>query len=101
MSAHPSRRQILRSTLASCGLGLAIGYPALTFAESAAPTPQCHDGDEATIRQTEGPYFKRSSPQRADLLEADAKGPLVEINGSTDPLVPSGRASARRPMACR
>jgi protocatechuate 3,4-dioxygenase beta subunit len=81
MSAHPSRRQILRSTLASSGLGLAIGYPALTFAESAAPTPQCHDGDEATIRQTEGPYFKRSSPQRADLLEADAKGPLVEING--------------------
>ena len=69
MSAHPSRRQILRSTLASSGLGLAIGYPALTFAESAAPTPQCHDGDEATIRQTEGPYFKRSSPQRADLLE--------------------------------
>ena len=81
MSAHLSRRQILRSTLASSGLGLAIGYPALTFAESAAPTPQCHDGDEATIRQTEGPYFKRSSPQRADLLEADAKGPLVEING--------------------
>jgi hypothetical protein len=34
--AHPSRRQILRSTLASSGLGLAIGYPALTFAESAA-----------------------------------------------------------------
>jgi hypothetical protein len=101
MFAHPSRRQILRSTLASSGLGLAIGYPALTFAESAAPTPQCHDGDEATIRQTEGPYFKRSSPQRADLLEPDAKGPLVEINGSTDPLVPSGRASARRPMACR
>jgi protocatechuate 3,4-dioxygenase beta subunit len=81
MFGHPSRRQILRSTLASSGLGLAIGYPALTFAESAAPTPQCHDGDETTIRQTEGPYFKRSSPQRADLLEADAKGPLVEING--------------------
>ena len=78
MSAYPSRRQILRSTLASSGLGLAIGYPALTFAESAAPTPQCHDGDEATIRQTEGPYFKPSSPQRADLLQPDVKGPLVE-----------------------
>ena len=36
MSGHPSRRQILRSTLASSGLGLAIGYPALTFAQSAA-----------------------------------------------------------------
>src|ERR1700682_6390496 len=68
MSVHPSRRQILRSTLASSGLGLAIGYPALTFAQSAAPTAQCHDADEATIRQTEGPYFKPSSPQRAYLV---------------------------------
>jgi intradiol ring-cleaving dioxygenase-like protein len=50
----PSRRQILRSALVSSGLSLAIGYPALTFAQSAAPTPQCHDPDEATIRQTEG-----------------------------------------------
>ena len=56
-------------------------YPALTFAESAAPTPQCHDGDEATIRQTEGPYFKPSSPQRADLVEPETKARLVEING--------------------
>jgi protocatechuate 3,4-dioxygenase beta subunit len=76
--AHPSRRQILRSALASSGLGLAIGYPALTFAQSAAPTPQCHDPDEATIRQTEGPYFKPSSPH---LAEPDTKAQLVEING--------------------
>jgi protocatechuate 3,4-dioxygenase beta subunit len=82
MSAHPSRRQILRSALASTsGVGLAIGYPPWTFAQSAAPTAQCHDGDEATIRQTEGPYFKPSSPQRADLVEPDTKARLVEING--------------------
>src|SRR3984893_4128595 len=81
MSAHPSRRQILRSGLVSSSLGLAIGYPALTFAQSAAPTPQCHDADEATIRQTEGPYFKPSSPQRADLVEPETKARLVEING--------------------
>jgi protocatechuate 3,4-dioxygenase beta subunit len=78
MSTHPSsRRQILRSA----SLGLVIGYPHLTYAQSAAPTPQCHDGDEATSRQTEGPYFKPSSPQRADLVEPDTKGRLVEING--------------------
>jgi protocatechuate 3,4-dioxygenase beta subunit len=82
MSAHPSRRQILRSALASTsGVGLAIRYPPWTFAQSAAPTAQCHDGDEATIRQTEGPYFKPSSPQRADLVEPDTKARLVEING--------------------
>jgi protocatechuate 3,4-dioxygenase beta subunit len=44
-------------------------------------TPQCHDGEEATVRQTEGPYFKPSSPQRADLVEPNTKGQLVEING--------------------
>src|SRR5208337_814563 len=31
MSAHPSRRQILRSALVSSGLGLVIGYPPLTI----------------------------------------------------------------------
>ena len=81
MSADPSRRQMLRNALASSSLGLAIGYPPLTFAQSAAPTPQCHDGDEATIRQTEGPFFKPSSPQRADLVEPASKGQLVEIEG--------------------
>ncbi len=81
MSAYPSRRQILRNALASSSLGLAIGYPPLTFAQSAAPTPQCRDGNQATIRQTEGPYFKPSSPLRADLVEPDSKGRLVEISG--------------------
>ena len=78
MSAHPSRRQILHSALASSSVALAIGFPALTFAQSAAPTPQCHDGDEATIRQTEGPYFKPSSPERADLVEPDTRARLVD-----------------------
>jgi protocatechuate 3,4-dioxygenase beta subunit len=81
MYPHLSRRQILSSALASSSLGLAVQYPTLSFAQSAAPTPECHDGDEATIRQTEGPYFKPSSPQRADLVERDAKGQLVEITG--------------------
>jgi protocatechuate 3,4-dioxygenase beta subunit len=81
MSAHPSRRQILRSAFVSSSLGLALGYPGLSFAQSVAPTPQCHDGDEATLRQTEGPYFKPSSPERADLVEPNAKARLVEING--------------------
>jgi protocatechuate 3,4-dioxygenase beta subunit len=33
------------------------------------------------VRQTEGPYFKPSSPQRAELVEAGTKGRLVEISG--------------------
>jgi protocatechuate 3,4-dioxygenase beta subunit len=81
LTAHPSRRQILRSALASSSLGLAIGHAPSTFAQSAAPTAQCHDGDEATVRQTDGPYFKPSSPQRADLVEPDTKAQLVELSG--------------------
>ena len=79
MSVRLSRRQMLSSALASSSLGLAVQCP--SFAQGAAPTPQCHDGDEATIRQTEGPYFKPSSPQRADLVEPDTRAQLVEING--------------------
>jgi protocatechuate 3,4-dioxygenase beta subunit len=71
----------LSSALALNSLELAVQYPTLSFADSAAPTPECHDGDEATIRQTEGPYFKPSSPQRADLVEPNVKTQLVEITG--------------------
>jgi protocatechuate 3,4-dioxygenase beta subunit len=92
MSAHPSRRQVLHSVLASSGFGLAA-YPAWTFAQNAAPTPQCHDGGEATLRQGEGPYFKPSSPERADLIEPGAKAQLVEIKGQV--LTRSCRSVAR------
>src|SRR5258708_30817276 len=51
------------------------------FAQPLAPTPQCHDGGAPTIRETEGPYFKPSSPQRADLVEPGSKARLVELSG--------------------
>ena len=73
----PIRRRLLAvSALAVTGLVLddavALELP---------PTPQCHDGDEPTARQTDGPYFKPSSPERADLVEPATKGRLVEISG--------------------
>ena len=80
MRTHPSRRQVLSSALASTSL-LSFVDPRLTFAEGGAPTPQCLDDHEATNRQTEGPYFKPSSPERADLVEPDTEGRLVEIKG--------------------
>ena len=51
------------------------------MAEPLPVTPQCRDGDEPTVRQTAGPYFKPSSPQRADLVEPNSKGRLVELSG--------------------
>jgi len=32
------------------------------------PTPACHDGHDATLAQTEGPYLKASSPERIELF---------------------------------
>jgi protocatechuate 3,4-dioxygenase beta subunit len=84
MSVDHSRRAILRTALAAGGAGLVAQYPELSFAQAvpqAVPTPQCHDGDEPTVRQTEGPYFKPSSPERVDLVEPNSKGRLVEISG--------------------
>lgn len=81
MTAHPSRRQVLRSALAASGLGVAAAYPELALAQSVAPTPQCHDGDEPTVRQTDGPFFKPKSPQRADLVEPNTKGRILELTG--------------------
>ena len=44
-------------------------------------TPACHDGDEATLRQTEGPFFKPSSPERVELLETGMAGQPIELVG--------------------
>jgi len=73
----PTRRRLLAAS--------ALAVTGFVFEEASAQqlpsTPQCHDGDEPTVRQTEGPYFKPSSPQRADLVEPNSQGRLVEING--------------------
>jgi protocatechuate 3,4-dioxygenase beta subunit len=75
----PTRRRLLAaSALAAGGWSLGLGA---AFAQQLPPTPECRDGDEPTIRQTEGPFFKPSSPQRAELVEASTKGRLVEVSG--------------------
>src|SRR5258708_36579333 len=88
---HPTRRRLLAAgAFAMTGI---IG----DGGAAAAPlpvTPQCHDGDEPTVRQTAGPYFKPSSPQRADLVESGSKGRVVELAGLvlTRPCRPAPRA---------
>src|ERR1043165_1779070 len=79
MRDYPSRRSILATgALAASGFVTLDG----AFAPAPlAPTPECHDGDAATLRQTEGPFFKPSSPQRADLIEAGMPGQPIELAG--------------------
>ena len=44
-------------------------------------TPACHDGGEITLRQTEGPFFKPSSPERSELIESGMTGQRIELVG--------------------
>ena len=77
MRQHQTRRRFLLATgtLAAAGLSVdAIG-------QELAPTPTCHDGDEPTVRQTEGPFFKPRSPLRADLRDAGSRGDGIELTG--------------------
>jgi Dioxygenase len=75
MLLYPTRRRLLAATaLGAAGLVLDD-----VLAQPLAPTPQCHDGDAPTVRQGEGPYFKPSSPQRADLVEPPVAAALVDL----------------------
>jgi protocatechuate 3,4-dioxygenase beta subunit len=47
-----------------------------------APTPACDDGDEATVEQTEGPFFTPSSPERTSLRESGLEGIPLLVSGS-------------------
>jgi protocatechuate 3,4-dioxygenase beta subunit len=50
-------------------------------AQTLPPTPACSDGADATQAQTEGPYFKRNSPERTSLLEPEMAGTRLVLSG--------------------
>jgi len=79
MIDRPTRRAVLGAGVFAAGSLLAIERG---VAEGPLPaTPACHDGDEATLPQTEGPYFKPSSPERVELFEAGMAGQPIELVG--------------------
>jgi protocatechuate 3,4-dioxygenase beta subunit len=70
-----SRRRLLTAAAV-------LVMPEAAFAQGdLAATPACHDGDEPTVRQTDGPFFKPSSPARADLREPGLAGRPLEVSG--------------------
>jgi protocatechuate 3,4-dioxygenase beta subunit len=75
----PTRRIVLGAGVFAAGSLLGIGS-AVAQAQL-MPTPACHDGDEPTLHQTEGPFFKPSSPERIELLEAGMAGQPIELVG--------------------
>jgi protocatechuate 3,4-dioxygenase beta subunit len=75
----PTRRTVL-------GAGVFAASSLLTLDSGMAEgpldlTPACHDGDAVTLAQTEGPYFKPSSPERIELIEEGMAGQPIELAG--------------------
>jgi protocatechuate 3,4-dioxygenase beta subunit len=79
MIDSPTRRRILGAGLIGAS---SVLVPDLSLAEPPlAATPECHDGDAATLTETEGPFFKPSSPKRAVLFEPGMVGQPLDLVG--------------------
>jgi protocatechuate 3,4-dioxygenase beta subunit len=79
-----SRRAVVRAGVAGVGLALTAGGVSAAHAEAPAGTlaltPDCRDGDE-TPDNIEGPFFKRNSPRRTNLVTDGVTGVLLSLTG--------------------
>ena len=80
--APTGRRSVLQGLArASIASHLSVGWLRSVAAASLPPTPACGAPAAATARQTEGPYFKPGSPQRASLIDGAANGERLALGG--------------------
>jgi hypothetical protein len=82
-----TRRRLVQAMLAFPAGGI-LGFTGTTsvrnilFPAALQLTPACDDGDDdPTPAQTEGPYFKASSPARRTLVEPGLAGTPLTISG--------------------
>lgn len=81
-----SRKTVLKAAAALGATPLLIGGGAALAREQVGTgrtpdlTPDCHDGDDPTIEQTEGPYFKPDSPLRSSMVN-DGPGTRLVVSG--------------------
>jgi protocatechuate 3,4-dioxygenase beta subunit len=75
----PTRRAVLGA--GALVAGSLFGIESSVAQAPLSPTPACHDGEAATLAQTEGPYFKPSSPERIELFEQGMAGQPIELIG--------------------
>src|SRR4051812_17422367 len=84
MAASPSRRAVLVAGLglvvAACSKSRPQRDTAAGAPTSLPATPSC--GDHPTVAQTEGPYFKPDSPEKADLAADVSNGTPFFVAGS-------------------
>jgi protocatechuate 3,4-dioxygenase beta subunit len=86
-----TRRQMLQAIMAIPTTFVLSSYASRTvrdvtpeaFAQAPVlqPTPACADTDDVTPRQTEGPYYKRRSPERTSLLDPGMTGSTIVLTG--------------------
>jgi protocatechuate 3,4-dioxygenase beta subunit len=80
---NPTRREFLNaSVLVPAAFVVLAASDAGAQAPRLPPTPACADDGPVTPAQTEGPYFKPSSPRRASLLEPDVRGTRIVVEGT-------------------
>ncbi|MBR1200118.1 intradiol ring-cleavage dioxygenase [Bradyrhizobium sp. AUGA SZCCT0240] len=75
----PTRRAVLGA--GALVAGSLFGIESAVAQAPLRPTPACQDGEAATLAQTEGPYFKPSSPERVELFEEGMAGQPIELVG--------------------
>lgn len=79
---HPARRRALRTLARTAALTpLIAAWPPLARAQALPPTPACGADEAPTVAQTEGPFYKRKSPQRNSLLEPGISGDRLVLSG--------------------
>ncbi|MFJ5118979.1 carbohydrate-binding protein [Kitasatospora sp. NPDC088548] len=82
-----SRKTVLRAAAVLgtapllVGGGAALARDRAGTGEAPGLTPACHDGDDPTIEQTEGPYFKPNSPLRTSLITNSTPGTRLTVSG--------------------
>jgi protocatechuate 3,4-dioxygenase beta subunit len=74
-----TRRDVLWAGVAVAG---SFGAGGRAFAQTELPpTPACESGQAATLRQTEGPFYRPRTPLRSVLREPGMSGTQVDLSG--------------------
>jgi protocatechuate 3,4-dioxygenase beta subunit len=76
-----SRRNFLTAAGLAAGAYATFRFGTRASADVLPPTPACGEAHEPTPRQTAGPFFKPSSPERASFVEPGETARRLTVSG--------------------
>jgi protocatechuate 3,4-dioxygenase beta subunit len=80
--ASRSRRLALATLARSAAISpLVAAFPPLAVAQALPATPSCGANTSTTVPQTEGPFYKRATPQRSSLVDSGMAGERLMLSG--------------------